>query len=299
MSNIEDTIATIELLQSMYCGDDEFSFCTTQDQDAYDRMLKAMEDGDNDKPVTTESIRLQLNLPLSSDQEDISSWRLAVTCRFSSDFDIAVASSHNNWLSRDAHQALTRSLQEFECDADDQPTRVLDSIQFLQSQAEDTAVKAYLEQQNNAKNNDKDSGPVTFLREWIWFPMIYTREKRGHIIDWAPGYGVTGFLCPGKPGALCMEGIDKNVQRFINDIKTVSWSDIPASHRKMSTKWQERHHCDSMQDLNRHRKFPDMTEVTFDLHGAFGNHNDLGMLQQWLKEKDCPDAFDHLFDHDS
>ena len=179
MSNIEDTIATIELLQSMYCGDDEFSFCTTQDQDAYDRMLKAMEDGDNDKPATTESIRLQLNLPLSSDQEDISSWRLAVTCRFSSDFDIAVASSHNNWLSRDAHQALTRSLQEFECDADDQPTRVLDSIQFLQSQAEDTAVKAYLEQQNNAKNNDKDSGPVTFLREWIWFPMIYTREKVG------------------------------------------------------------------------------------------------------------------------
>lgn len=42
-----------------------------------------------------------------------------------------------------------------------------------------------------------------------------------------------------------------------------------------------------------------MTEITFDLHGAFGNHNDLGMLQQWLKDKDCPDAFDHLFDHDS
>lgn len=67
----------------------------------------------------------------------------------------------------------------------------------------------------------------------------------------------------------------------------------------MSTKWQERHHCDSIQDLNRHRKFPDMTEITFDLHGAFGNHNDLGMLQQWLKDKGCPDAFDHLFDHDS
>lgn len=175
MTSIEDTVTTIELLQSMYCGDDEFSFCTPQDQDAYDRMVKAMEDGD--QPATTESIRLQLNLPLSSDQEDISSWRLAVICRFSSDFDIAVASSHNSWLSRDAHQALTRSLQEFECDADDQPTRVLDSIQFLQSQAEQAAVKAYLDQQNNDKNHDKESGPVTFLREWIWFPMIYTREK--------------------------------------------------------------------------------------------------------------------------
>lgn len=176
-TSIEDTTTTIELLQSMYCGDDEFSFCTPQDQDAYDRLVKAVEDGDNDKPATAESIRLQLNLPLSSDQEDISSWRLAVICRFSSDFDIAVASSHNSWLSRDAHQALTRSLQEFECDADDQPTRVLDSIQFLQSEAEQAAVKAYLEQRNNAKSNDKESGPVTFLREWIWFPMIYTREK--------------------------------------------------------------------------------------------------------------------------
>lgn len=92
--------------------------------------------------------------------------------------------------------------------------------------------------------------------------------------------------------------MEKNVARFINDIKTISWSDIPASHRKMTSKWQERYECTSTEAMQQLRHFTDMKEVTFDLHGAFGNHNDLNMLQQWMHEQGCGAAFNHLFNQD-
>ena len=81
----------------------------------------------------------------------------------------------------------------------------LDTIQHIQASAEALAIKA----RTDTPNITEPTGPVVFVRQWIWFPMIYTREKRGHIIDWAPSYHITGFLCPGKPGCLCLEGTEK------------------------------------------------------------------------------------------
>ncbi|KAI9322738.1 hypothetical protein BX666DRAFT_1842458, partial [Dichotomocladium elegans] len=180
-------------------------------------------------------------------------------------FNLSIASAANPWITRDSHQSLTCLLRNHQYDVTDRASQILEGIQYIQEKAE-AAVRETLQQQKEqaiARVKVKDD-PVRFMREWIWFPMIYTREK--------------------------------NVATFINDIKTKSWADIPASHRKMTSKWQERMDCQSLEDMNQLRKFQGMIEVTFDLHGAFGNHNDLNQLQQWLKEKGCEEAFDHLFD---
>ncbi|ORX56807.1 hypothetical protein DM01DRAFT_1334366 [Hesseltinella vesiculosa] len=158
-------------------------------------------------------------------------------------------------------------------------------------------VQAWLAKRDQASAKDKAQQPVPCIREWLWFPMIYTREKRGDIVDWAPRYGITGFLFAGKPGCLCLEGTEKNVASFINDIKTISWANIPAGHKKISTKWQQRFTCESLAELDSHRLFSNMQELIFEASGKFKNHNDLAMLKKWMIERHVGDAFTYLFDY--
>jgi hypothetical protein len=98
---------------------------------------------------------------------------------------------------------------------------------------------------------------------------------------------------------MCLEGPEKNVIQFINDIKTISWADIPAGHRKMSSRWKQHVDCSNTEELNQSRLFKDMTEVKFDIYGKFSNHNDLNKLKAWMQEKGCGAAFDHLFEYDN
>ncbi|KAI9479593.1 hypothetical protein BDB00DRAFT_858140 [Zychaea mexicana] len=304
LDSIEDVINVVELLQSMYYGEDEFRFRSERDLTTYRELQQLHETNDDDKLNQTknvgESISFEIKLLLSARDQELP---LSIFCQLSikrqAEFDLAIASANSAWLSREAHRSLTELLQAYEASADDRASCILEKIQYVQAEAEPIAERALAEQEAiDKKKNAKDEGPCTFVREWIWFPMIYTREKRGHIIDWAPKYKITGFLCPGKPGAMCLEGKEKDVSRFINDIKTVSWSDIPASHRKMSSKWQEKTECESVAAMNALRRFCDMTEHKFDIHGQFANHNDLNKLQDWMKENGCGEAFDHLFDYD-
>ncbi|ORY99865.1 hypothetical protein BCR43DRAFT_484418 [Syncephalastrum racemosum] len=285
---MEDACSVVELLQSMYYGEDEFRFRTDGDQELFEQLQAGTPCS---KPA---SIVFEIRLPLAGEGTD----RLTLVCSVaahSDNYELSVASGANaTWLSREAHEQLTASLANHTVDPDmDRASQLTEKIQHVLELAESVYQERQLQMEQQAEAAAAAKEPARFMREWIWFPMIYTREKRGHIIDWAPKYGITGFLCPGKPGCLCLEGSEKDVARFINDIKTVSWADIPASHRKMTTKWQERALGSS---LDEHRKFPDMIEVTFDLHGAFGNHNDLDMLKRWMADKNCGDAFEHLFD---
>ncbi|KAG2226896.1 hypothetical protein INT45_010175 [Circinella minor] len=307
IDNIENVVNVVELLKSMYYGEDEFSFRSDRDVSTYKELHHLNELGTI--PITTstligDSINIEIKLILSVREQELP---LSLFCQLSirqiTDFKLTIASANSQWLSREAHGSLSELLQSYEPDTtpeEDRASCILEKIQYIQGEAEPMAEKALQEQEelNAKKNMNKNEGPCTFLREWIWFPMIYTREKRGHIVDWAPKYKITGFLCPGKPGAMCLEGKEKDVARFINDIKTVSWSDIPASHRKMTSKWQEKTECESLAELQTLRRFSDMKEYTFDIHGQFSNHNDLNKLQDWMKENGCAEAFDHLFDYD-
>ncbi|KAI8394046.1 uncharacterized protein BYT42DRAFT_553136 [Radiomyces spectabilis] len=305
METVCETLNIIELLRSMYF--DEFSFRTVDDQALYEQLQTYEEQGTwdqadiNQLPETT-AFHIRLSLETDSDK-DI---KLTISCILSlnkREFRIGIPFASNEWLSRESHQSLTRQadcyVQEHALtDDDDRGTQLLEAIEYVQQSAVPLAVAWCTQlEQENAEADDNDTTPLHFVRQWIWFPMIYTREKRGHIVDWAPSYGVTGFLCPGKPGCLCLEGTEKNVVTFINDIKTKSWADIPASHRKMTLRWREEQECVGKEEMDRLRRFPDMKEVMFDIHGNFGNHNSLSMLQDWLNERGCGEAFTHLFEY--
>ncbi|EIE90926.1 hypothetical protein RO3G_15637 [Rhizopus delemar RA 99-880] len=166
-------------------------------------------------------------------------------------YRLTLPSSENGWLNRQDHEQLTAYLNEKNDKQEDRASEILENIQQVKSVTESIVMEQQEEKKEMIKDDKK---PIEFLREWIWFPMIYTREK------------------------------------------TISWSDIPPSHKKMTSQWKEHVECDSKAQFESNRLFKDMTEIKFDIHGKFANHNDLNKLQTWMEKKGCGKAFDYLFE---
>lgn len=128
-------------------------------------------------------------------------------------------------------------------------------------------------------------------RVWFYFPSISTRSKRDDIVNYAPTYGLTGFLLAGKPGILCLEGRSAAVDDFMRFIKTESWGDIPAHHKKVSERYRE-----SGPEVT--RAFSDMQEITDmvgERRGERANRSDMKALEAWLNESGLGEAFGKVF----
>ncbi|KAK1986190.1 hypothetical protein LZ30DRAFT_746643 [Colletotrichum cereale] len=136
-----------------------------------------------------------------------------------------------------------------------------------------------------AGNEEEEEEPL--VRAWFYFPSISTRSKRDDFVVHAPGYGLTGFLYAGKPGLLCLEGGERAIDDYMGFIKTESWGDIPAHHKKVSERHRERGVAA--------RAFPDMREVTDavggERRGQRANRGDMRAVEAWLAERGLGDAF--------
>jgi hypothetical protein len=69
-------------------------------------------------------------------------------------------------------------------------------------------------------------------------------------------------------------------------IKTESWGDIPAHHKKVSERYRE-------PDIPK-RVFEDMQEITDmvgERRGHRGNRGDMKVIEQWLVDRGVGDAF--------
>lgn len=159
------------------------------------------------------------------------------------------------------------------------------------------------------KNSSGDAGPPpAVVRAWFYFPSISTRAKRDDLVHHAPGYGLTGFLLAGKPGVLCLEGGARDIDAFMRFIKTESWGDIPAHHKKVSERWREEESESESKlgdgeggggrgriGIGIKRAFADMSEITETLGGARrgerANRNDMKALEAWLGERGLGEAF--------
>ena len=116
---------------------------------------------------------------------------------------------------------------------------VLDSVDHLRQAVPDllalaashaTALEAerLARQADSAPEAERWGPPSNVDRVWYWLPSLSTREKRNDIVQAAPGWSLTGFVLAGKPGIICLEGTERNVDGYMNWIKAVSWSDIPS-----------------------------------------------------------------------
>ncbi|KAM0421052.1 hypothetical protein ACHAPT_011123 [Fusarium lateritium] len=176
------------------------------------------------------------------------------------------------WMSKGEIARLTSEIPEED---------ILSVIEYVKD-----AASQHLAAQTQA-NDDVLSGDKSTVRVWFYFPSISTRAKRDDLVNYAPTYGLTGFLLAGKPGILCLEGGSQAIDDFMKFIKTESWGDIPPQHKKVSERYRE-------EGSDVKRAFVDMQEITDmvgEKRGERANRSDMKALEGWLNEKGVGEAF--------
>uniref|UniRef100_A0A8B9BHF9 RWD domain containing 2B n=1 Tax=Anser brachyrhynchus TaxID=132585 RepID=A0A8B9BHF9_9AVES len=153
---------------------------------------------------------------------------------------------------------------------------------------------AYIDRELSASSvmtsNTTQSEDVIFTRLWIYSHHIYNKQKRKNIIEWAKELSLSGFCMPGKPGVVCVEGLQSNCEEFWSRVKRLTWKRILIRHRE-DVSLEGGGHA----EIQKQRKFSALEEKCFDAHGPRGNHMDLGQLYQFLEKKGCADIFQMYF----
>ncbi|XP_037017397.2 RWD domain-containing protein 2B isoform X2 [Artibeus jamaicensis] len=130
---------------------------------------------------------------------------------------------------------------------------------------------------------------LVLTRLWIYSHHIYNKCKRKHILEWAKELSLSGFSMPGKPGVVCVEGLQSACEEFWSRLRKLNWKRILIRHREDIP-------LDGTNgEMERQRKFSGFEEKVFSVNGPRGNHMDFGQLYQFLNAKGCGGVFQMLF----
>ena len=117
-------------------------------------------------------------------------------------------------------------------------------------------------------------------RLWLYSHHIYSKVKRKDILDLSSEFQLTGFSLPGKPGVVCLEGVERNCNEAWAVIKSWNW-------KKINVRFQEEGPI---------RKFKGFSELAFvkSLESR-DYHMDMGEFFNFLVEHDSDHMFKELF----
>ncbi|KAF4338938.1 RWD domain protein [Fusarium beomiforme] len=277
---MELQLGQIDLLMAMYASDDAISmdsgasslidilrnWCEGDEESAPKFLEKAtslqlrldIEDGNS----SAKDLQLTLIVPLTSQKGEELPEPPPIKTRI----------QQPDWMSKGDVAKLNTEIPEED---------ILSVIEHIKE-----AASEYLSSLKQAEVSNTTNKDTSIVRVWFYFPSISTRAKRDDLVNYAPTYGLTGFLLAGKPGVLCLEGGSVAVDDFMKFIKTESWGDIPAHHKKVSERYRE-------EGVDLKRAFPDMQEITdmIEKRGARGNRGDMKALEAWLVECGLGEAF--------
>ncbi|KAM6279333.1 RWD domain-containing protein 2A [Porphyrio hochstetteri] len=130
----------------------------------------------------------------------------------------------------------------------------------------------------------------TLQRTWIYSHHIYRQELRKKIFDWAKKLNLTGFCLTGKPGVICVEGLQESCEEFWSVIRYPNWKHISCKHvEKIETEGS----------IDNARLFRAFEDLQFQAHGDYGlrndYHMDLGQFLEFLKLHQSESVFQILF----
>jgi hypothetical protein len=226
---MELQLGQIDLLMAMYASDDAISMDSTSTE-TIEKLRDWCENGNEAAPKLPETgINLILGLNDFGDNDSLDhllqlTLSVPLTYRRGESLidppSIKTRIQQPDWMSKGDVAKLNSELPDED---------ILSVIEHIKEAAAQHL--AGLKQDEVANTPIKDT---TIVRVWFYFPSISTRAKRDDLVNYAPTYGLTGFLLAGKPGVLCLEGGSTAVDDFMKFIKTESWGDIPAHHKKVS-----------------------------------------------------------------
>ncbi|KAF5249302.1 hypothetical protein FANTH_5383 [Fusarium anthophilum] len=278
---MELQLGQIDLLMAMYESDDAIAIDSTAS--GLIEILREWCESDGEAPPKFSEAVINLQLRVDVEDEDSLSRTLQLTltvplkCQkqeepLTEPPQIKTRIQQPDWMSKGDVAKLNTEIPEED---------ILSVIEHIKDAASQHLLRLKQAEIANAPIAD-----TSLVRVWFYFPSISTRAKRDDFINYAPTYGLTGFLLAGKPGILCLEGGSVAIDDFMKFIKTESWGDIPAHHKKVSERYRE-----EATDLK--RSFSDMQEITdmIEKRGARGNRGDMKALEAWLVECGLGEAF--------
>lgn len=135
-------------------------------------------------------------------------------------------------------KAIKQLINEYianECDSSD--TYVFQVISWIQDSLDKFRA---LTVRDSDETKSTDSGivactasskdAVEYERLWIYSHHIKSKTKRQNIVKEAKNLNLTGFLRPGKPGIICVEGLKDDTQEFWRIIRQYNWQKIQLRH---------------------------------------------------------------------
>ncbi|XP_076812251.1 RWD domain-containing protein 2B-like isoform X2 [Clavelina lepadiformis] len=278
LETVELQLSELEMLTSIYPNEKEV---VVQDLDVLSVMKRFQEtDGNSYTPTkrltiainleletTACSAQLQCSLPLSYPLHKLP--EVFVRCS-------KVTRQMQNKLNEDM-QSFIKTIPIGECCLYQIAQWVVDNIEnYITNTKESTSTSGKVKNEANPETT-----PQTFTRLWIYSHHIYNKIKRKSILEWAKELDLTGFSMPGKPGVVCVEGSQEHCEEYWQRVKQLSWKNIEIRHSEISQREK--------------RKFGNITEISFEVHGHRNNHMDMGAFNIFLQEHQCNYIFKYLF----
>ncbi|OAA60053.1 DUF1115 domain protein [Cordyceps fumosorosea ARSEF 2679] len=290
---LEAQLGQIDLLTAMYPIDG--SVVLSDSSAASLRVLREALDEDSTSPVPADlgdiDLQLQLEIPSEDNGDFLRTVQLSITVPLhygqvatEETPPARIRLQQPSWMSK---AEATNLMAELPKDDNDDLFATIEAIttaaSLHHSRAEEAAAAAAAAIPTHAAADDVED----LTRVWFYFPSISTRSKRDDLVRHAPTHGLTGFLLAGKPGLLCVEGSARAVDAYMRVIKTESWGDIPAHHKKVTERYRERLGGPAA------RAFAEMREITGEMErrGERANRNDMRALEAWLGERGLGEAF--------
>lgn len=116
--------------------------------------------------------------------------------------EISVRSGH---LRRSNHNGINSDLKEFQETLELGSLNIASVVEWIKDNFQNYMSPVEVAPVSAANPNAKKTN-----RMWIHSHHIYSKNKIKNIEDWANELNLTGFMLPGKPGFICVEGLETN-----------------------------------------------------------------------------------------
>jgi len=270
LNNLEEQLVELEVLQSMYPGENELEISNPA-------IVHDIKEYLNKKGSLPSIIEFTLKL-------EIDCHPVAATFNLPREYPAAVHPQtyiRSERFSREAQSNINRDVQTFiEAEVRLGEPSVMAIISWIQDHA-DTYFGDVKTEQPKAESTVLSE---SFSRYWIYSHHIYSKTKRKNILDMAKDYDVTGFCLPGKPGIICIEGPTKNCVDWWGVVRNWNW-------KRLNIKIQE----ELEGDIEDCRLFSGFVEIGEVKSGSRDCHMDMGQFQTYLQQHGCLHIFSQLF----
>ncbi|XP_053599699.1 RWD domain-containing protein 2A [Plodia interpunctella] len=188
-----------------------------------------------------------------------------------------------NQLNRQQETNLNTELIRFIKDNYSGEVCIYTAISWLQEN-----IQSFINEVDNQTRTEEEPKCMKgkFVRLWIYSHHIYNKKKRDEILKTAKELKLTGFCLPGKPGIICVEGLDVECHEWWRNIKSMSWKKIMIRNTETFESVKEK----------QERKFNNFEEIIFrNSSNKYSKHADMSGFSKYMEQFGLSQAFNEVF----